>query len=142
MKILGILWNIKTDVLRLCSINNAYPSAKCGILSLLCSLFEPLEIVVSVLLEPKLMVQELWCQNIHCDKNRLKELESTIETWKSQLYLLDAITTPRFHHFQNLPEIELHIFTDASSLAYVTVAYYIIISNLVLKFYSLLQNPI
>lgn len=52
---------------------------------------------------------------------------------ESQLSLLDAINTPRFHHFQNLAEIELYIFTGASSLAYVTGAYYRVISNFGIK---------
>ena len=121
-KILGILWNIQTDVLKLCSIDYAYPNTKRGILSLLCTLFDPLEIAVPVLLEPKITVKDLWCQNIDWDQNILKGLEIRIETWKSQLYLLDTITIPRFHDFQNSSEIELNIFTDASSLAYGTVA--------------------
>ena len=57
--ILGILLNIQTDVLKLRSIDNAYPNTKQGIISLLCSLFDPLGIVVPVLLEPKLIVQDL-----------------------------------------------------------------------------------
>ena len=68
-----------------------------------------------------------WNQNIP------KELESRIEAWESQLYLLDTITIPRLHHFQNSSEIELHIFADASNLAYGTVAYYRIIPNFDIK---------
>ena len=81
-------------------------------------------------------MQDLWRQNIDWDQNIPKELKSRTERWTSQLYLLDTITIPRFHHFQNSSEIELHIFADASSLAYGTVAY------LILKFHSLLQNPV
>ena len=116
-KILGISQNIQTDVLKLRSIGNVYPNTKRGILSFLFSLFDPLGIAVPVLLEPKLIVQDLWCQNIDWDQNIPKKLESRIETWKCQLCLLDTITILRFHHFQNSSEIELHIFADASSLA-------------------------
>ena len=45
---LGILWNIQTDVLKLHSTKNVYPNTKHGILSLLCSLFSALGIVVTV----------------------------------------------------------------------------------------------
>ena len=52
---------------------------------------------------------------------------------KSQLHLLDTTTTPRFHHFQNSSEMEVHIFTDVSSLGYGTVDYYGTISNFDIK---------
>ena len=39
----------------------------------------------------------------------------------------------RLHHLQSSSEIELHIFTDASSLAYCTIAYYRIVSNFDIK---------
>ena len=58
-KVLGHLWNIQTDVLRLRSIDNTYSNTKRGLRRLLCSLFNPLGIVVLVLLEPKLIVQVL-----------------------------------------------------------------------------------
>ena len=47
-KILWILWNIQTDVLKLRSIDNVYPNIKRGILSLVLSLFDPIGIVVPV----------------------------------------------------------------------------------------------
>ena len=62
-----------------------------------------------------------------------KELESITMTWKSQLYLLDIISIPRFHHFPNSSEIKLHIFADASSLANGRGAYYRIISSFDIK---------
>ena len=111
----------------------AYLNTKRGILSLLCSLCNPLGIVVSVLLEPKLIVQEIRCQNIDWDENILKNLESRINTWKSQLHLLETITTPRFHHFQNSSEIEGQIFNDVSSLGDGTVDYYRTVSNFDIK---------
>ena len=84
---------------------------------------------MSVLLEPKLIVQEIRCQNIDWDENILKNLESRINTWKSQLHLLETITTPRFHHFQNSSEIEGQIFNDVSSLGDGTVDYVAFVPN-------------
>ena len=57
-KILEILRNVQTDVLKLRSIDNVYPNTKRGMLNLPCSLFDPLGILISVLLEPKLIVQD------------------------------------------------------------------------------------
>ena len=64
------------------STKNVYANTKHGILSLLCSLFSALGIVVKVLLERKLIVQDLWHQNIDWDQDISKELASRIEIWK------------------------------------------------------------
>ena len=39
---------------------------------------------------------------VNWDQNIPKELESRIETWKSQLYLLSTVIIPRFYRFQSL----------------------------------------
>ena len=66
-KLLGLLWNIQTDLLILKSINKFYSNTKRRILSLICSIFDALAKLAQVLLEAKITVQDLWRQNIAWD---------------------------------------------------------------------------
>ena len=58
-KALGILWNVKTDELRIKFSDKTFLNTKHGLLSLLCSIFDPLGIVSPCLIEPRLIIQEL-----------------------------------------------------------------------------------
>ena len=86
-------------------------------------------IVAPVLLEAKLIVQELWRQKISWDQDIPSDLEIRFKKWKSKINLLNNITLPRFHGFDNSSENEIHIFADASSLAYGAAAYFRILSS-------------
>ena len=114
------------------TVNKFYHTIKRKIHSLLFLLFDLSGTLASVLLEAKLIVQELWRQNIDCNEEIPKDLGIRIDKWKTQPCLLDNITIPRFHWFTNFWEIEIHIFADASTLAYGAVSYYRIISYYVI----------
>ena len=64
-KVLGLLQNVKSDTLKLLSNIKRISNTKRGFLSTLCSVFDPLGLVVPCLIKPKLMIQELWQRNIH-----------------------------------------------------------------------------
>ena len=59
-KILGIMWNYKRDTLNVRHSNKSHPNTKRGILSHISSIFDPLSLLVQFLLEPKLIIQQLW----------------------------------------------------------------------------------
>ena len=54
------MWNYKKDTLNVKHSNKSYPITKRGILSHISSIFDPLSLLVSYLLEPKLIIQQLW----------------------------------------------------------------------------------
>ena len=58
-KVLGLLWNVKSDALKLSSNIKRISNKKRGLLSVLCSIFDPLGFVASCLIKPKLIIQEL-----------------------------------------------------------------------------------
>ena len=62
-KMLGLMWNYKTGTLNLKHSNKSYPNTKRGILSHISSIFDPLGLLVPLLLEAKLTIQQLWKQN-------------------------------------------------------------------------------
>ena len=74
-KALGILWNVKTDELRIKFSDKTFLNAKLGLLSLLCSIFDPLGIVLPCLIEPKLIIQKLWKRKIDWDKDLTSDLK-------------------------------------------------------------------
>ena len=59
-KVLGLSWNVKSDTLKLPSNIKRVSNKKRGLLSALCSGFDPLGFVASCLIEPKLIIEELW----------------------------------------------------------------------------------
>ena len=56
VKILGINWDTQSDILSLREVNKTFSPTKRGVLSLLCSIYDPLGFVTPCLLEPKLIV--------------------------------------------------------------------------------------
>ena len=65
-KVLGLLWNLTSDTLKIPSTIkiNSVKFTKRSLLSIICSIFDPLGFVAPCLIEPKLIIQELWERNI------------------------------------------------------------------------------
>ena len=55
---LGINWDIESDNLGLRVINKSFIPTRRGVLSVLCSIYDPLGFIAPCILEPKLIVQE------------------------------------------------------------------------------------
>ena len=81
-KILGIMWNHKKDTLNVKHNNKSYPNTKRGIFNHISSIFDPVVLLVSFLLEPKLTIQQLWKEKIECDDKILETLNNRWITWK------------------------------------------------------------
>ena len=119
-KILGIMWNYKRDTLNVRHSNKSYPNTKRGILGHISSIFDPLGLLVPFLLEPKLIIQQLWKEKTEWDNKIPETLNNRWTKWKQLLEQQDVIKIPRQYgfHDNNTNVIELHDFADASSLAY------------------------
>ena len=57
-KILGINWGIESDNLSLREINKSFIPTKRRVLSVFCSIYDPLGFIAPCILKPKLIVQE------------------------------------------------------------------------------------
>ena len=90
-KVLGLLWNVKSDTLKLPSNIKRISNTKRGLLSALCSVFEPLGFVVC-LIEPKLIIQELWQRNIEWDQ--ALSTEGRANKWINSVKYLKEIKFP------------------------------------------------
>ena len=120
---LGILWDLNTDSIKVKSVDKWYPDTKRGLLSLISSIFDPLGIVTPSILEPKLIIQELWHRKLDWDISLPHDLMSRWNTWKTSLHALPNIAIDRCYGYSSNEHPELHVFADASEKAYGCVSY-------------------
>ena len=90
------------------------------------------------MLEPKLIIQELWKLKIDWDSKILLETETRWIKWKSGLDKISQVSLTRWYRFQYIGkmEVELNSFSDASAQAYRAVAYFVFSVNHIRKNYS------
>ena len=80
---LGILWNVEIDELRIKLSDKTFLNTKRELLSLLCSIFDPLGIVSPCLINTKLIIQELWKRKLDWDEEILSHLKYRLQEWRS-----------------------------------------------------------
>ena len=123
-RILGIIWKIKGDTLKVDLVRKTFPPAKGGVLSQLCTLFDPFGILNPCILELKLIVQEFWRRKIEWDSMIPKDLLDRFNKFQNGFIYLENIEINRYYGFDSSTETtELHIFADSSNQAYGPVAY-------------------
>ena len=61
------MWNYRKDTLNVKYYNKSYPSTNRGVLSHISFIFDTLDLLVPFLLEPKLIIQQLWKAKIKWD---------------------------------------------------------------------------
>lgn len=122
--VLGISWNKRTDTL---SINKAILDieipvivTKRVILSLTHKIFDPIGITCPIALQPKLILKSLWKEKIAWDVEIQDSRKDEFHKWIKELSLLKELEIPR-----SLGEgdITLHVFRDASGLAYAAAVF-------------------
>ena len=104
---LGMIWNINQDKLTFKPVTKYYPTTKRGILSFVSSVFDPLGVLTPSLLEPKLIIQELWKLKISWDEQILKELECRWILWKNEMINISHVNLDRWYGFENNADIRV-----------------------------------
>ena len=94
---LGLLWDPQKDVLQIKAGDKNLPVSKRGILSFISSIFDPLGMIAPAILEPKLIIQELWRLNVDWDDEFPSELKQRWEEWKETLQDLPSMEIPRWY---------------------------------------------
>ena len=123
-RILGIIWKIKSDTLKVDLVRKTFPPTKRGVLIQLSKIFDPLGILNPCILELKLIVQELWRRKIEWDNIIPKDLLDRFNKFQNGFIYLENIEINRYYGFDSSVETtELHIFADSSNQAYGAVAY-------------------
>ena len=125
-KVLGLLWNVKFDVLSIPTkkfIDMQMATTKREVLIAIASIFDPLGLLTPATLPMKLFLRELWDRKMDWDdKLSFKEMQR----WKviiNKLKKIDQIEAPRFVGPIIQENYQLLAFCDASEKAHATTIY-------------------
>lgn len=119
-KALGMKWMPAADVFML----NYQPKpagiiTKRTVLSEIATLFDPLGLVSPITVRAKAFIQELWALEYDWDVPIPEHMEEQWISFRRELHDLTAhITIPRHAVVKNAVTRELHVFSDASEMAY------------------------
>lgn len=121
---LGIQWDISLDTLCFKISPKHQPCTHRGILSVVNSLYDPLDFLVPVVLPAKRIIQEL-CR-VGWDSEITSDLAKRWETWVGALGQLGDLNISRCYkpkEFRKVYKSQLNHFCDASEIGYGTVSY-------------------
>ncbi|UYV74112.1 hypothetical protein LAZ67_11002145 [Cordylochernes scorpioides] len=125
--ILGMKWHLQTDTIAinaqsLKNIDEEKSITKRSILSACHRIFEPIQFTCPAKIKIKKMVQDAWKENKSWDVPLNEDRRVEFIKWRKQALELDQIKIPRWI----LPikgRTTLHVFCDASAIAYATVIF-------------------
>ncbi|XP_075162851.1 uncharacterized protein LOC142235484 [Haematobia irritans] len=138
-KTLGIKWNAISDTFSYAFSFEISPSkvTKRSILSAVAQLFDPAGWITPVIIQAKILMQQLWLEGLQWDEEVGSD---TLEKWNSiiaHLPLIEDISIPRWIQYMPSDTIQIHGFSDSSKLAYCACVYircqtseYVVLSNL------------
>ena len=127
-KILELTWNSTNDMLSLSLEKMIRKSeaitklTKRSTISFASKLFDPPGYVEPITVKAKIMIQDLWKQNLSWDEDVPSEHKDQWLNWISDISNLTSIEIPRPYFFTSISKRQLHIFCDSSQLAYGAVA--------------------
>ena len=125
-RVLGIRWNIKRNVFEFRVNIPPHSLTRRGILSTLSSLFDPLGFVSPIILNPKILLQNLCKQGLNWDDDISDTEAVQCQAWLKTLTQLQKFTVSRCYKsadFGRIISYELHHFSDASANAYGACSY-------------------
>ncbi|XP_041765140.1 uncharacterized protein LOC121589934 [Anopheles merus] len=124
VKTLGICWEPPNDVFRFTiAIPDVRPCTKRTVLSTIAQLYDPLGLLSPIIVQAKILLQELWANKLGWDDELPRQLCDKWEEFCEQLPMLAHFKIPRFALTPNYNYVELHCFADASEAAYGACAY-------------------
>ena len=123
---LGVQWNMDSDTFTFKVEPKHKPFTRRGILSVTSSVYDPLGLVSPVIVPAKKRLRDLCQQKIGWDDEIALEELARWRSWISDLPKLSQVAIPRHlkpADFSEVRSCHLHLFADASQVAYGAVAY-------------------
>ena len=124
---LGVVWNVTADTLTFKSAQKKTPVTKRGVLSAVSSVFDPLGMLAPWTLRAKVLLQDIWRSGCHWDEPLTDHrLTNVWNEWAGEQTLLEQFELSRCYRGSGgEPPVscQLHVFNDASELAFGAVAY-------------------
>ncbi|XP_077973258.1 uncharacterized protein LOC144428215 [Styela clava] len=125
-RVLGVVWFVIEDCFGFNTKLKTKPATKRGVLAILSSVFDPMGIVSPVILQARLIFQELCRQQLGWDETIGENEQIAWESWTKAIPELSEVKLPRYikpNSFGVIVSQELHHFGDASQVAYGSVSY-------------------
>jgi hypothetical protein len=129
-KALGIIWYPKEDVfqfnpqtIKQDALDKGDAITKRQLFSLALKIYDPLGLIPPIHLQAKIAMQAIWLDDTNWDDRILPEW---LPAWKKFIIGLEGLEEIKIQRWTNIDHTapsELHIFCDASELAYGAVAY-------------------
>lgn len=125
VKVLGICWNKTIDAFEytIQFPDNDLLISKRKVLSEIARLYDPLGWIAPVVVIGKIFMQKLWKSGLDWDEELTPNLLHEWLRYKNDLSQVKVISIPRWLHTKKDSQVELHVFADASSVAYAAVVY-------------------
>lgn len=123
-KVLGIIWNYDEDILKFKPVkfeNSEYLSKRI-LLSDVSKFYDPLGLMSPISIKGKMLIQKVWEGSYEWDQDLPKEIKEEWEKLKTDYISLSDFKIKR-HIYTTGASYELHLFCDASSKGYGSVAY-------------------
>lgn len=119
-KALGISWNSLSDVIQynISIKSNVTRITKRTILSEVAQLYDPLGLLSPLIVKGKLIIQKLWQLRLAWDESIPQELHTEWINFKTYVSDLHLLKIPRCVKLPNAVNIQIHGFSDSSSVAY------------------------
>ena len=123
VNVLGLKWDTLTDTLSISTPTwDNKPLTKRSLLSQVSSIFDPLGLITPLTIQGKMLIRQAWQTKLDWDTPLPEELKINWEEVKREFFDLESINFPRTTMSQD-SVYNLHVFCDASKLAYGAVAY-------------------
>ena len=125
---LGVIWSVESDCFgfRIKMKEDIGNHTRRTILSMVCSVFDPLGFAAPVVLSAKILLQEMCRRKLDWDEVIPDDQLQKWEAWLRELPLLDQFEIPRCYKpedFGEVKSVQIHNFADASDSGYGTVSY-------------------
>ncbi|XP_028982670.1 uncharacterized protein LOC107048746 [Diachasma alloeum] len=124
-KVLGLCWHQSTDTFRYKSKDfNPATITKRVVSSEIAQIFDPLGFIAPVVVQGKILLQDLWRLKLKWDDPLPDEYVQRWKTFRENLNDLDRVTVPRWLRISTETlNIQIHGFADASTVAMSAVVY-------------------
>ena len=123
-KVLGVCWKPATDKLTFIITKPEVTFSKRGLLSLIAGVFDPLGLAAPLVVKAKIRLRLVGVQNRLWDTELEEEDKTWWKRWIQKLDILNEAKIPRcIAPGENVKEVQLHNFSDASEEAFAAVLY-------------------
>lgn len=130
-KILGLVWKPETDIYQFfIKPPTISQFTKRNVLSDIAKLYDPLGLIAPVLIQAKIILQEIWLAKLDWDETLPLILQDRWFNFRTRLQELESLSKPRWLGLLSSDErVEIHGFVDASNLAMAAAVYVRIVTQ-------------